>query len=161
MPAHSSQPEDSENLNTLSDMTDQNRQAQEARNEETSSASPTAETPSSSSSETENATPEDPSPESQLPPEAQGEMNGGPLGCCLGVLVGLLISVSVPLISRAFGDPLIHTLGGGWLSLLVRILMAVVAFIAVIICGRWGWRIGLRIYREYPAPVIRARRRTR
>ena len=29
------------------------------------------------------------SPVVQLPPEAQGETHGGPLGCCLGVMIGL------------------------------------------------------------------------
>ena len=30
-----------------------------------------------------------PSEESALPPEAQGETNGGPLGCCLGTIAGI------------------------------------------------------------------------
>src|SRR5450755_3502038 len=43
--------------------------------------------------------PEDPvSPESMLPPEAQGETNGGPLGCCLGLTVGLMLSLFLGLI---------------------------------------------------------------
>src|ERR1700676_4520482 len=38
------------------------------------------------------------SPESMLPPEAQGETNGGPLGCCLGLTVGLMLSLFLGLI---------------------------------------------------------------
>ncbi len=38
--------------------------------------------------------------EAQLPPEAQGETNGGPLGCCLGVTVGLLLSLTVAKIGK-------------------------------------------------------------
>src|SRR5690349_12923039 len=33
------------------------------------------------------------SPEAALPSEALGETNGGPLGCCLGVVVGLVLSL--------------------------------------------------------------------
>src|SRR5437016_5916276 len=33
------------------------------------------------------------SPESLLPPGAQGEVNGGPLGCCLGTIAGLFLTV--------------------------------------------------------------------
>src|SRR5882762_10172959 len=61
-----------------------------------------------------------PSPEAQLPPEAQGEINGGPLGCCLGVMVGLLLSLSVAVISRFYADPLAQVLGEA-LSIVIRI----------------------------------------
>jgi hypothetical protein len=88
----------------------------------------------------------------QLPPEAQGEANGGPLGCCFGVLVGLLLSLSVALISRFYADPLAHVLGGA-LSIVIRIAMALAALIAVGICGKFGWRIGKKLYREYDPPV--------
>ena len=91
------------------------------------------------------------SPVAQLPPEAQGEVNGGPLGCCLGVFVGLLLSLSVALISRFYADPLAHILGGA-LSIITRIIMALVALIAIIICGKFGWKIGKKLYREYDPP---------
>src|SRR5437763_17177413 len=42
----------------------------------------------------------------QLPPEAQGETNGGPLGCCLGVTVGLLLSLTLAILGRLYADPL-------------------------------------------------------
>src|SRR4051812_14890085 len=39
-----------------------------------------------------------PTAENTLPPEAQGEANGGPLGCCLGIMVGLLLSLSLAIL---------------------------------------------------------------
>ncbi len=90
--------------------------------------------------------------EGQLPLEAQGETNGGPLGCCLGTTIGLLLSISVALLSRFYADPLAHLLGGA-LSIVTRILMVIVAIIAVIICSYFGWRIGKNVYREYNAPL--------
>ncbi len=35
---------------------------------------------------------------STLPPEAQGETNGGPLGCCLGTVAGLFLTLAVILL---------------------------------------------------------------
>jgi hypothetical protein len=99
-------------------------------------------------------------PVAQLPPEAQGETNGGPLGCCFGVLVGLLLSLSVVIISRFYADPLAQVLGGA-LSIVIRIIMALVALIAVVIGGKFGWRIGKKVYREYDPPVIKRPRRAR
>jgi hypothetical protein len=98
------------------------------------------------------------SPVAQLPPEAQGEANGGPLGCCLGVMVGLLLSLSIAIISRFYADPLAHVLGGA-LSLVIRIVMAFAATIAIVVCGNFGWRIGKKLYREYDPPVAKNRRR--
>lgn len=97
----------------------------------------------------------------QLPPEAQGEMNGGPLGCCLGVTIGLVFSVSIVLISRLFGEQLFQLLGPSWTATLIRILMGLVALAAVIICGRLGWRIGIAIFKEYPKPQIPPRKTRR
>ena len=88
--------------------------------------------------------------EAQLPPEAQGEVNGGPLGCCLGTTIGLLLSISIALLSRFYADPLAHLLGSaGALGIVARLLMGLVALVAVFICGYFGWRIGKSIYREY------------
>lgn len=86
--------------------------------------------------------------ETQVPPEARGETNGGPLGCCLGVTIGLVLSLSVAVLSRLYATPLTSILHGG-LSLTVRIVMVVIAIVASIIFGYLGWRIGKRIYREY------------
>jgi uncharacterized protein YacL len=83
-----------------------------------------------------------------LPPEAQGEVNGGPLGCCLGVTVGLLLSLSIAIVSRFYADPLAQLLHGG-LSIAVRIVMILVALVAAILFGVLGWKLGKRFYREY------------
>lgn len=123
-------------------------------------------TPSDSSSSEENtrdtAHTEDvqPHPMQDLPPEAQGEANGGPLGCCLGTTIGLLLSVSIALLSRFYADPLFKALSTS-LSLIVRIVMVLVAILAMIICGYLGWRIGKIIYREYEPPVVKRQPRRR
>ena len=100
--------------------------------------------------------------EAQLPPEAQGEVNGGPLGCCLGTTMGLLLSISIALLSRFYADPLAHLLGSaGVLGIVARIFMALVALVAVCICGYFGWRIGKSVYREYDPPVVPEVRKTK
>ncbi len=86
--------------------------------------------------------------EAQLPPEAQGETNGGPLGCCLGVTVGLLLSLTVAILSRLYADPLAQVFHGG-LSITVRIVMSIFAIAAAAVFGYVGWKIGKRLYREY------------
>jgi hypothetical protein len=87
-------------------------------------------------------------PQSPLPQEAQDGPNGGPLGCCLGVTVGLLLSLSVAILSRLYATPLFNVLQGS-LSLTVRIVMIVIAIVAAIAFGYFGWHIGTRVYREY------------
>src|SRR5258708_14458724 len=62
------------------------------------------------------------SPAVKLPPEAQGEVNGGPLGCCLGVMVGLTLSLVVGVASRFLADPLAQVLHGS-LSVVICIVM--------------------------------------
>ena len=90
-------------------------------------------------------------PEAQLPPEARGDVNGGPLGCCFGVSMGLLIcagiaSLSIPVISHFFA-------GRGLLALLTQILVIVLAVAGFFLLGYLGWRIGRRVFREYePSP---------
>lgn len=103
---------------------------------------------------------EDPSA-SSLPPEAQGEVNGGPLGCCLGLMVGLLLSLSLAVLSRLFANPLGLLFQGnyGLLGLLVRILMGLLAFALAIFFGIVGWRLGKRFFREYEPPVVKERKR--
>jgi hypothetical protein len=80
-----------------------------------------------------------PSPESQLPPTAQYETNGGPLGCCLGTIVGIFLTVL--LVTGA------STLlpNSGYLSLAT----VPAAVVGAVVCGYLGWRIGKRIYRDY------------
>jgi hypothetical protein len=90
------------------------------------------------------------SPEAQLPPEAQGETNGGPLGCCLGVTVGLMLSIFLGVIGLSHllllpfllffhADPLTG----------IRIATGFFGLIGVIAGGYFGWKIGKRVYREY------------
>jgi hypothetical protein len=100
------------------------------------------------------------SPEAKLPSEAQGEVNGGPLGCCLGVTVGLLLSLTVAILSRFYADPLAQVLHGG-LSVIVRIVMFILAIAGAVLFGYFGWKIGKRLYREYEPPVIKDRTRRR
>jgi hypothetical protein len=94
----------------------------------------------------------DGAPEAQLPPEAQGEANGGPLGCCLGVTVALLLSLSFAIISHIYSVQLADLLHG-WLSFTVKAVMIVFAIAASIALGYAGWKIGRRAFREYdPSP---------
>ena len=113
--------------------------------------------PEEPSSPTEQESPSSPTEpeEAQLPPEAQGDVNGGPLGCCLGTTIGLVLSVSIALLSRFYSSFLAQLLGSpGVLGILTRIVMGIVAIIAVFICGYFGWQIGKNIYREYDPPVV-------
>lgn len=84
----------------------------------------------------------------QLPPEAQGETNGGPLGCCLGVTVGLLLSLTVAILSSLYANPLAQVFHSS-LSMSVRIVMFMVAIVGSVFFGYIGWKIGRRAYREY------------
>jgi hypothetical protein len=100
-------------------------------------------------------------PEETLPPEAQGEVNGGPLGCCLGVTIGLLLSLSLIILSYVFADPLRGLFQGNdtLLGLLVRMLMGLLAFTLAIFFGVLGWRLGKRFFREYEPPTVKERTR--
>lgn len=96
----------------------------------------------------------------QLPPEAQGDVNGGPLGCCLGVVIGLLLSIAIALMSRFYAESLWSVFSGS-LGILVRVLMGLVAVAAAIGCGIFGWRLGKKLYKEYDPPVLTDRKRSR
>jgi phosphotransferase system glucose/maltose/N-acetylglucosamine-specific IIC component len=108
-----------------------------------------------------------PSPDQQtvkeqqpLPPEAQGEVNGGPLGCCLGTIIGLILSLTVAVIGRIYAaDPLVPVFHSALLVLiLLRIAMAITAIAGAVILGYLGWKIGRKLYREYEPPVVQYRR---
>jgi hypothetical protein len=88
-------------------------------------------------------------PASTFPQEAQDETHGGPLGCCLGVVVGLLLTMLVMV-----GISLLLANGAflGAATLPVDLLGGVV-------CGYLGWRIGQRVYRVYEQPVVVDKRR--
>lgn len=103
---------------------------------------------------------QEPSQREQLPPEAQGELHGGPLGCCLGVTIGLLLSTLLGVLG--FGHNLAFLLSFV-LPLnaltLVRIATGCISVAGAIIVGFVGWKVGKRFYREYEPPVIKDRRR--
>jgi hypothetical protein len=88
-------------------------------------------------------------PASTFPQEPEGEAHGGPLGCCLGIVVGLLLTmlimlgISILLANGAF-------LGAATLP---------VDLLGGAICGYLGWRIGQRVYRVYEPPVVVDKRR--
>ncbi len=106
-----------------------------------------------------------PSPDQQtveeqqsLPPEAQGEVNGGPLGCCLGTIIGLMLSLPVAVIGRIYANPLVPVFHSALLVLiLLRIAMAITGIAGAVILGYLGWKIGRKLYREYEPPVVRYR----
>jgi hypothetical protein len=104
---------------------------------------------------------EQPSPvssEAQLPPEAQGETNGGPLGCCLGITVGLFFSVFIGVIGLGHNLAFLLSFVLPFNALTdIRIATGILAVIGAVLCGYFGWKIGKRIYREYEPPVIKNR----
>lgn len=144
------------------EMTPPAEQSQETAGEtpgpETSEAQPEASPIEQTGETTQTAKPED-----ALPPEAQGEANGGPLGCCLGMMVGLLLSLSLAVLSRAYATTIVGSLQGnyGLLGLVVRILMGILAVALAIFFGYLGWRLGKRFYREYDPPVRKSRSKSR
>jgi hypothetical protein len=83
-----------------------------------------------------------------LPPEAQGEANGGPLGCCLGVVIGLFLTFSLITLVSVF----IHN--GGYLGAAT----IPTGVIGGIIGGFLGWKIGKAIYHEYELSPERKKR---
>lgn len=100
-------------------------------------------------------------PAATLPAGTESEVNGGPLGCCLGTMIGLLLSLSLAILSRIFIDPLsaLFQANYGLIGLLVRVLMILAACTLAFVFGRIGWRLGKRFFREYDPPKERRRRR--
>ncbi|GAC1350798.1 MAG: hypothetical protein NVSMB27_36810 [Ktedonobacteraceae bacterium] len=82
--------------------------------------------------------------------EVQYETNGGPLGCCLGIVVGIMLSLFLGVIG--FG-----LLIANWIVFLthadpatnVRIATAIFALVGAVLGGYLGWIIGKRLYRDY------------
>jgi hypothetical protein len=102
-----------------------------------------------------------PTSEAELPPEAQGEVNGGPLGCCLGVTVGVILSLTLAVFGRLYlANPVAAILHNPLLVLiLLRVAMALLTLAAAILCGYFGWKLGKRFFREYEPPVVPVRER--
>jgi hypothetical protein len=82
--------------------------------------------------------------------EVQYETNGGPLGCCLGIVVGIMLSLFLGVIGFGLltanaivflthADPATN----------VRIATAIFALVGAVSGGYLGWIIGKRLYREY------------
>lgn len=89
-----------------------------------------------------------------------GEGNGGPLGCCMGVTIGLLLSMLLAL--AIFGNLTAVVVNGTRhieLSAVLRVAIALFSVAGVIAGGIIGWRIGKKVYREYEPPVLQNRRR--
>ena len=88
-------------------------------------------------------------PVSTLPDVENDEAHGGPLGCCLGAVVGLFLTMLVMLgISVALSN-------GGYLGPAT----APIALLGGVIGGYFGWRIGKAIYRVYETPVFISKKR--
>jgi hypothetical protein len=97
--------------------------------------------------------------EPSVPPIAVYETNGGPLGCCLGAVVGILISLLLGLIG--FG----HVTANVIVFLIhvdaatnIRVATAFFSLLGAALGGYVGWKVGKRLYREYEPPVIKDRR---
>lgn len=88
-------------------------------------------------------------PHSTLPQDVEGESHGGPLGCCLGVVVGLFVTMLV-----MFGIS-IALANGGYLG----IATLPIALLGGIGGGYLGWRLGGKYYRVYEPPVVIDKRR--
>ena len=104
-----------------------------------------------------------PMSEADLPPEAQGETNGGPLGCCLGATIGLVLSLFVAIFGRLYiANPLVDTFHNALLVLiLLRVAMGIVTIGGAIVLGIVGWKAGKKLFREYEQPVVPVKQKRR
>jgi hypothetical protein len=89
-------------------------------------------------------------PEIVLPTMAQYETNGGPLGCCMGILVGILISLLFGIIGfgRVTANVIIFLVHVDPATN-IRIATALFTVIGAVLGGYIGWKVGRRLYREY------------
>jgi hypothetical protein len=97
--------------------------------------------------EAETAVPE---PEIVLPTMAQYETNGGPLGCCMGIVVGVLISLLLGVIGfgRVTANVIVFLVHVDPATN-IRIATALFTVIGAVLGGYIGWKVGRRLYREY------------
>lgn len=108
---------------------------------------PTGAVPPADAPEAEAAATE---PEIVLPTMAQYETNGGPLGCCMGVVVGILISLLFGIIGfgRVTANVIIFLVHVDPATN-IRIATALFTVIGAALGGYIGWKVGRRLYREY------------
>jgi hypothetical protein len=93
---------------------------------------------------------------------AQYETNGGPLGCCLGMVVGILFSLLLGLM--ALGQVTANVIGflvHVDVATTIRIATALFTLFGAVLGGYFGWRVGKRLYREYEPPVLKDRRKAK
>jgi uncharacterized protein YcfJ len=88
--------------------------------------------------------------EAELPPEARGEMNGGPLGCCMGMTIGILVCFAIGLVGlgQVTANILVALIHADALTD-IRVATGFFTVIGAVVGGFVGWKIGKRIYREY------------
>lgn len=99
-------------------------------------------------------------PVSQTSQVAQYETNGGPLGCCLGMVVGILFTLLLGLIG--FGQITANVIGflvQVDVATTIRIATAIFTLLGAVLGGYFGWKIGKKLYREYEPPVMKDRGR--
>jgi hypothetical protein len=99
-------------------------------------------------------------PEILLPTEAQYETNGGPLGCCMGVVVGILLCILCGVIGfgRVTANIIVFLVHVDPATN-IRIATAFFTLVGAVLGGYVGWKVGKRLYREYDPPVLKDRRR--
>jgi hypothetical protein len=88
--------------------------------------------------------------QAELPPEARGELNGGPLGCCMGITIGILVCFAIGLVGlgQITANVLVTLIHADPLTE-IRVATGFFAAIGAVLGGVIGWKVGKRIYREY------------
>lgn len=122
-------------------------QAEEYADEENELPPPAEAAPPPDAPEAEKTTTES---EIVLPTMAQYETNGGPLGCCIGIVVGILISLLFGVIGfgRVTANLIVFLVHADPVTN-IRIATALFTVIGIVLGGYIGWKVGRRLYREY------------
>jgi hypothetical protein len=126
----------------------QEHSGKNSQEQEEISAAPVSDQASTAAGMPKQAQTPSPEPRASLPPEAQGEANGGPLGCCLGMVVGLLATL---VLTTALPLLIVNQSTIGLTALPIALIFALAG-------GYFGWKIGKKVYKEYPPPVVKDRR---
>ncbi|GCE48599.1 hypothetical protein EI42_05959 [Thermosporothrix hazakensis] len=82
---------------------------------------------------------EEPGTEAKEAEQQVPEAHGGPLGCCMGVVIGMMgmLMITVGLSLFIFQRSIL----GGW--------ALPISLTGAVICGVIGWWVGKKVYREY------------